>query len=496
MTTLTQLAHALSPSGAQQRGEATLTALEYDSRAVVPGALFVAVVGERFDAHDFLPDVAARGAAAVVVERADAVPAGLPYLLVENCRTALAPLACAFWDNPTQKLCLAGITGTNGKTSTMRLIDAIVRASGEVTGSIGTLGATVGDVALPHDRTTPESADLQRLFAQMLAAGARSAAMEVASHALIMGRTAGCVFDVAVFTNLTQDHLDFHKTMEAYEAAKALLFTEYQPRVAVLNADDAAGARYAKSTTARQTLTYSPSGKMPADMIPEDIQLAVDSLKFTTKTPIGDVRVRLGFGGTFQIGNVLAAIGYGIARGFSPETIAAGLAACPPVPGRFHPVQAGQDFAVLVDYAHTPDGVENVLKAARPLTPGRLITVFGCGGDRDKTKRPLMGQLAKTLSDIAIATSDNPRTEDPEKILDDILAPPLSGAGGETGGNRVFREADRRKAIALAVSMAQKGDTIVIAGKGHEDYQIIGREKFPFSDQDVAREEIEKCLSH
>jgi UDP-N-acetylmuramoyl-L-alanyl-D-glutamate--2,6-diaminopimelate ligase len=318
--------------------------------------------------------------------------------------------------------------------------------------------------------------------------------MEVSSHALAQGRTEGCKFEIALFTNLTQDHLDFHKTMEGYEAAKALLFTQYEPAYAVLNTDDPAGARYAALTTAGQTLTYSPSGDTAADIYPEDIQLAVDSLRFTAKTPRGDVPVHLGFGGTFQVGNVLAAIGYGVARGFSAETIAAGLAACPPVPGRFHPVKAGQDFAVLVDYAHTPDGLENVLEAARSLTSGRLIAVFGCGGDRDKTKRPLMGKLAMTLADIAIATSDNPRTEDPELILDDVLAtlaPPLSGAGG---GTNVLREVDRKKAIALAVKMAQKGDTIVIAGKGHENYQIIGREKFPFSDLEIAREEIEACL--
>lgn len=483
--TLTELSRALSLPEVQVVGEATLTALEYDSRTVGPGALYVAVVGERFDGHDFLNEVVQKGAAAVVVERAEAAPAGTPYLLVPSCRAALAPLACAFWDNPTHKLCLAGVTGTNGKTSTMRLMDAIARAAGEVTGTIGTLGATVGDTALPHDRTTPESVDLQRLFAQMLAAGAHSASMEVASHALVMERTAGCQFEIAAFTNLTQDHLDFHKTMEAYEAAKGMLFRDYAPKVAVLNTDDAAGARYAADNQAGRVLTYSPSGKTSADIYPVNVQLAVDSLKFTAKTPSGDVAVNLGFGGTFQVGNVLAAIGYGIARGFSPETIAAGLAACPPVPGRFHPVQAGQDFAVLVDYAHTPDGVENVLKAARPLTPGRLITVFGCGGDRDRTKRPIMGRLARELSDIAIATSDNPRTEDPERILDDVIA-------GEDG---FLREVDRRKAIALAVGMAQKGDTIVIAGKGHEDYQIIGHTKHPFSDQEVAREEIEKCLS-
>jgi len=487
MRTLSELAGVIP--GAVCQGDAALTALEYDSRTVTPGALYIAVVGERFDGHAFLAEVVARGAVAVVVERAEAVPPGVPYLLVPSCRAALAPLACAFWGNPTQALYLAGVTGTNGKTSTMRLIDAIARAAGDTTGTIGTLGATVGETALPHDRTTPEAPDLQRLFAQMLAAGARSAAMEVASHALVLGRTHGCQFDVAVFTNLTQDHLDFHKTMEAYEDAKGLLFTEYHPTVAVLNSDDPAGRRYAARTTAKRVLTYSPSGQA-ADIVPQDLEIAVDSLRFTAQTPSGPVSVRLGFGGTFQVGNVLAAIGYGVARGLSPETIAAGLAACPPVPGRFHPVQAGQDFAVLVDYAHTPDGVENVLKAARPLTPGRLIAVFGCGGDRDKTKRPKMGRLAKDLADIAIVTSDNPRTEDANAILDDILV------GMEGDGAEVHREVDRQKAIALAISLAKTGDTIVIAGKGHEDYQIIGREKFPFSDFDVAREILLTCASH
>ena len=488
MTTLAQLATTLPE--ATLVGDASLTALEYDSRAVVPGALFIALVGGRFDGHDFLAEVVAKGAAAVVVERAEAAPPGVPYLLVPSCREALAPLACAFWSNPTHALYLAGVTGTNGKTSTMRLIDAIARAAGEVTGTIGTLGATVGDQSLPGEHTTPESPDLQKLFAQMVRAGAKSAAMEVSSHALAQGRTAGCRFAVAVFTNLTQDHLDYHKTMDAYATAKALLFTQYQPIHAVLNTDDSAGVRYAALTTADQLLTYSPSGNVAADIYPEDVQLAVDSLRFTAKTPLGDVPVRLGFGGTFQIGNVLAAIGYGVARGFSPDVIAAGLAACPPVPGRFHPVKAGQNFAVLVDYAHTPDGLENVLKAARPLTPGRLIAVFGCGGDRDKTKRPIMGKLAQSLADIAVATSDNPRTEDPEQILDDVLAP----SAPKNGGTNVIREVDRKKAIALAVGLAQKGDTIVIAGKGHEDYQIIGREKFPFSDLEIAREELEKCL--
>uniref|UniRef100_UPI00286A7C3E Mur ligase family protein n=1 Tax=Armatimonas sp. TaxID=1872638 RepID=UPI00286A7C3E len=291
MMTLTTLAEKIP--GAQVFGEAVLTVLEYDSRAVEPGALFVAVVGGRFDGHDFLADVVVKGAAAVVVERAEAVPPGVPYLLVSSCREVLASLACAFWGDPTQTLYLAGVTGTNGKTSTMRLIDAVARASGEVTGTIGTLGATVGDTLLSGEHTTPESPDLQKLFTQMCQAGATSASMEVSSHALAQGRTAGCCFDVAVFTNLTQDHLDYHKTMDAYASAKALLFTQYQPTHAVINTDDSTGVRYAALTTADQLITYSPSGNVAADIYPEDVQLAVDSLRFTAKTPIGDVSVRL-----------------------------------------------------------------------------------------------------------------------------------------------------------------------------------------------------------
>ena len=482
---------------------APLSTLAYDSRHVSEGALFVAVMGERFNGHDFLRGVIAAGASALVVQENQAEKwqnAPVPCLVVPSCRAFLARLSAAFYENPTQNLYLAGVTGTNGKTTTVRMIDSIARANGDTTGTIGTLGATVAGASLPGDRTTPEAPDLQKLFRDMATAGAQSAAMEVASHALSMGRTDGCLFDVGVFTNLTQDHLDFHGTMEAYRDAKAKLFTDYAEAaqkagkrfVAVLNRDDDAGLHYLNVVPETvRVLTYGTQrlkGTLP-DITPDAVEMGVAGLGFTAQTPLGKIPVRLPFGGGFNVANALAAIGYGIARDLSAETIAEGLASCPPVPGRFEPVQAGQNFALLVDYAHTPDGLQNVLVSARPLTQGKLITVFGCGGNRDKTKRPLMGKIAHDLSDIAIVTSDNPRRENPELILDDILA-------GMTGhGAEVLREADRRTAIALAMQRAQNGDTVVIAGKGHEDYQIIGEQTFPFSDVAVAREEIQKCLT-
>jgi UDP-N-acetylmuramoyl-L-alanyl-D-glutamate--2,6-diaminopimelate ligase len=310
MKTLSELAAAI---GAVAHGSAEISSIEYNSQLVQPGSLFVAVRGEKFDGHAFLHDAVLRGAGAVVVEKTEAVPSGMAYLLVSDARAALALVAGAFYDQPTQKLYLAGITGTNGKTTTTKMIDAIARAAGDLTGTIGTLGTTVGDREIPNERTTPESADLQRLFAEMVAAGASSAAMEVASHALALNRTLGCAFDVGVFTNLTQDHLDFHQTMENYEAAKGMLFREYaasSPKnfVAVLNLDDAAGRRYASANNAKKTLTYSASGDSAADIFPINVTLAVDQIQFDAKTPLGDIAITLGFGGKFQIANALAAL--------------------------------------------------------------------------------------------------------------------------------------------------------------------------------------------
>lgn len=500
--TLSDLAEGVA--GARIAGSASggidvlVSGVEHDSREIGQGGLFVAVPGEKFDGHDFLGTAVERGAAAVVVQadHADALGSlSVPALVVPDCRKALAPLACRFWDYPTRRLYLAGVTGTNGKTTTTRMIDSIARAAGDVTGVIGTLGATVAGHDLPGERTTPEAPDLQKLFAQMIDAGATSAAMEVSSHALSSGRVDGCLFDVGVFTNLTQDHLDFHGTMEAYRDAKALLFTACADAAraagkqftAVIHAGGYGGAYYALLAPkhADRVITYSADDQTTG-VFTTRTQLAIDSIEFEVVSPVGTFPVRLNFGGAFNVENALAAVGYGLARWLAPEVIVNGLADCPPVPGRFQPVRAGQDFAVLVDYAHTPDGLENVLRSARPLTPGRLIVVFGCGGNRDRTKRPIMGRLAKELADIAVVTSDNPRKEEPEAIIDEILTGMQEGGGGAV----VRRESDRRGAIALALREARPGDTVVIAGKGHEDYQILGDQTIHFSDVEVAEEEI------
>jgi UDP-N-acetylmuramoyl-L-alanyl-D-glutamate--2,6-diaminopimelate ligase len=509
--TLNELTAALEGAVVYPRdaGDTVVTGIAFDSRRVEPGTLFIAVPGEKFDGHTFVRDVAAKGASAIILQagrEAEFADLSVPYMVVPDSRKAMAPLACAFYDNPTAKLHLVGVTGTNGKTTTALMMESIARAAGDKTAYVGTLGFGIDGKIIEGERTTPEAIDLQAFFARCVDEGVTAAAIEVASHALSLGRTDGCLFDVAVFTNLTQDHLDYHGTMDSYRDAKGILFTKYaevakaggKKFTAVTNADDPIGEYYYRNSAADRLISYGYKEEVEADVYAKNITLGVDKITYTADI-IDEVpserhhgyslAIELGFGGTFNVANSLAAVGYGVARGLEPKVIARGLRECPPVPGRFEPVQAGQSFAVLVDYAHTPDGVENVLRSARPLTKGKLISVFGCGGNRDKTKRPKMGRLAKDLSDIAIVTSDNPRKEDPQMILDDILA----GMHGD--GAIVHREADRRKAIALAVSLASEGDTIVIAGKGHETYQIIGDQTFPFDDVAVAREEIKKCFA-
>lgn len=482
---------------ASRFGDCEISGVRQDSRVIEPGDLFVAIRGQRFDGHTLIADARARGAVAAAIEtgREDTVPEGMPFIVVPSTRAWIAAWAVDVYGDPTRCLHVTGVTGTNGKTTTMRMVDAIARASGETTGTVGTLGATAAGDPFPHDRTTPEACDLQRLFALMASRGARSVAMEVASHALALGRVDGTLFDTMVFTNLTQDHLDFHGTMDAYREAKVLLFTEHAERskaagkdpVVVVNSDDAAGQSIVGRHRANRLLTYSPSGNANADLVAETIEMRADRLVFRAKTPIGDIPVTLRFGGTFQLANALAAIGAGVARGFSTETISEGLSRCPPVPGRFEPVDAGQPFSVLVDYAHTPDGLRNVLESARPLVSGNLIVVFGCGGDRDRTKRPIMGKIAQDLADRLVVTSDNPRTENPDAIVAEVLT------GIEPGNPSVCAVVDRREAIRTALSMATAGDVVVIAGKGHETYQEVGRERFPFDDRDVAREEWQRC---
>jgi UDP-N-acetylmuramoyl-L-alanyl-D-glutamate--2,6-diaminopimelate ligase len=453
------------------------------------------VVGEKRDGHDFAAQVVEAGAAALVVERE--LEVAVPQVVVPSARAAMAPFAAAFWGDPTAALKVIGVTGTNGKTTTAYLAREILEAAGIQTGLMGTVKQVVGGVEEPVERTTPEAIDLQETFRRMIDGGDRAVAMEVSSHALVLHRADRIHFDVAVFTNLTQDHLDFHADMEEYFEAKRALF-EADPGVRIVNVDDPYGRRLAEEF---ECLTFSAEGA-DADYRATDVEFDAGGAEFTVLTgrkaldisafrPInGEVRLRTGMPGHFNVANTLAAFAAAEALGVDAETAASGLAAAARVPGRFEPIDEGQGFAVLVDYAHTPDSIENVLRAARRLTAGKLISVFGAGGDRDKAKRPLMGRAGGVLSDLAVVTSDNPRSEDPEAIVAEVAA------GAREGDAELVVEVDRHAAIALALARAEPGDTVVIAGKGHEQGQEFeGGRKVPFDDREVAREELRKLGS-
>jgi UDP-N-acetylmuramoyl-L-alanyl-D-glutamate--2,6-diaminopimelate ligase len=472
--------------------------LVYDSKRAGPGALYFCVRGERSDGHDFAPDAVERGAVALVTERA--LDLAVPQVLVEDARAAMGPLAVRFWGDPSRELTVAGITGTNGKTTTAFLLRAILESAGKRTGLLGTVKRIVGGREEEVLRTTPEAVDLQATLRRMLDGGDEACAMEVSSHALAYGRTAGIDFDVKVFTNLTQDHLDFHSDMEDYFLAKRRLFFSGEmgralsPGVAAINVDDPYGARLADELAAADSLgpasaelvTFSASGRA-ADLRAADVEFDAAGTRFRCLGPGGEARVAMPLPGDFNVENALAALSAAHALGVEPARGAGALSSVERVPGRLEPVDEGQAFAVLVDYAHTPDSLENVLEAARKLTAGRLIGVFGCGGDRDREKRPLMGRIGTELSDVAVITSDNPRSEDPEAIIDQIVA-------GAEGTYHV--EPDRRSAIALALGAAQPGDTVVIAGKGHEQGQEFeGGRKVPFDDRQVAREELHRLFA-
>jgi len=449
-----------------------VTDLAYDNRAVQAGTLFFCVPGYTRDGHDFAPDAVARGASALVVERR--LRLGVPEVLVDDVRAAMAPAAARLYGDPTAALLTVGITGTNGKTTTAFLVRALLEAGGLRAGLLGTVGTIVGGRRRAAVRTTPEAIDLQRTFAEMLRAGDRAVVMEVSSHALALGRAAAIHWDVAAFTNLTQDHLDFHADMEDYFQAKRALFTQGTPRVRVVNLDDAYGRRLAAEFPDAVTVSIDdPAARLRAtelDASPSGTRFRVDHLELSVPLP-----------GRFNVLNALCAVASARALGVGDEAIAAGLLDAELAPGRFQPVDEGQPFAVLVDYAHTPDSLENVLRAARELAAGRVIVVFGAGGDRDKGKRPLMGAVAAAHADVAVVTSDNPRSEDPEEIIAAILA----GVGG-AGGVEVVP--DRRAAIARAVEVARAGDVVVIAGKGHEQGQeLAGGRRVPFDDAAVAR---------
>jgi UDP-N-acetylmuramoyl-L-alanyl-D-glutamate--2,6-diaminopimelate ligase len=461
-------------------GSVEIGDLVYDHREVGPGSLFFCVRGGRTDGHDFAAAAVEAGAVALVVER-ELPKLGVPQVVVGDVRAAMAPLAARFWGDPTAELEVVGITGTNGKTTTAFLVSEILAGAGIRCGLLGTVKQVVGGLERAAERTTPEAIDLQATFRRMLDGGDRACAMEVSSHALALHRADAIHFDVAVFTNLTQDHLDFHADMGGYFQAKRRLF-EAGPGVAVVNVDDEYGDRLASEF---ECLRVSAEG-WDADFIARDVSFDADGAAFTVVERDHETRVRTRLPGDFNVSNALAAFAAARALGVEAEEVAAGLARAPAPPGRFEPVAEGQPFTVLVDYAHTPDSLENVLRAARRLTSGRVISVFGAGGDRDRAKRPLMGRAGAELSDLAIVTSDNPRSEPPGRIVEEVAA----GAGAEEG---VEVEVDRRAAIARALAQAGPGDTVVIAGKGHEQGQELeGGRKIPFDDREVAREELRR----
>ena len=450
--------------------------LAYDARAVTPGAAFFAVRGARADGHDFAEEAVANGASVLVVERA--VEPEVPQLVVPDSRAAMATAADAFFGEPTRELEVAGVTGTNGKTTTAYLLHSILGAAGRRPGLLGTVESRIGGEVRPVVRTTPEAIDLQRTFREMLDAGDRSVALEASSHASMLHRLDRVRFDALVFTNLTQDHLDFHGTMEDYFKAKRRLFTGAAPPPAAVNVGDSWGRKLAEELehAARAPLVTFGFAE-DAEVRPDDLVLDAGGARFTA----GGISVETSLRGRFNVENVLGAVAAAILLDVDEEEIVAGVRALQGVPGRFEAVDEGQPFTVLVDYAHTPDSLDNVLRAARDIAAGRLLVVFGAGGDRDRGKRPLMGRIAAELADVVVVTSDNPRSEEPLAIIQDIL----QGAGMD-----VEIDPDRGSAIARAIGLAEAGDVVVIAGKGHEQGQEVGPEKLPFDDRAVAREAL------
>jgi len=454
-----------------------------DSRKVQPGALFFAMHGTKADGNTFILDAIKRGAVAIASEEQapGTIPAGVAWIQVREARKALATTAANFLGHPANALQLVAVTGTNGKTTTTSVVDAIVRASGAKTGLLGTIAyhTPLGDYPAPN--TTPESVDLQGFFAEIRDAGGKYAVLEASSHSLAMDRLWGCHFQAAVFTNLTREHMDFHKTFEDYFAAKKRLFEGTgagAPEVAVLNADGEFGKRLAG--LAKKTVTYGLESD--ADITTKRFQLTFDGLTFTAHTPNGKVHVVSRLVGTINVYNLLAAIGAAQALGLSNEVIENGIRNLESVSGRFQRIDLGQPFLVIVDYAHTDDALENLIRTARELNPkARIITLFGCGGEKDRTKRPVMGEVTGRLSDLTILSSDNPRSEDPLKIISDIIV------GLQKTAGKYLIEPDREKAIGMAMEEARSGDIVLLAGKGHENYQILADRTFEFDDREMAR---------
>lgn len=473
--TLQEILNGVEVTASSAAMDLAVGELRYDSRAVKPGDIFVAIRGFETDGHKYIGKAMELGAAAVVCED---IPTGdVPYVQVVSSRRALAQMAANYFGHPAKEMTMVGITGTNGKTTTTYLLKTMLESKGAKVGLIGTNQNMIGEEILPTERTTPESFELHKLFREMADAGCTHVLMEVSSHSLALDRVYGIPFAVGSFTNLTQDHLDFHGSMENYCAAKAMLFE--QSAVGVMNVDDAWG-RTILEKKACPFITYGIEHE--ADLRAEDIQLHADGVSFTCVSEEGAVPVSLGIPGEFTVYNALGALGCAKELGMSLAEAAKALHTAHGVKGRVEVVPTNTDYTVLIDYAHTPDGVENVLKAARGFTRGRVIGLFGCGGDRDRTKRPKMGAIAAELSDLCIVTSDNPRTEEPETIIEDIL----KGMKDTKTPYEVI--VNRPEAIHHALDIAQKGDTIVLMGKGHETYQEINHVKHHLDEREVVAE--------
>ena len=493
MKTLKDIISTLDAQQVQGDQNVSIQDITADSRAVKPNSLFIALDGATVDGHNYIDKAVAAGAVAVIVSKPVTVPDDVCVITVSDTRQAMMVCVPYFFDYPANRMRMVGVTGTNGKTTTTHMIRHILKAQGHKVGVIGTVHIMIGDTSYPIHNTTPDVVDLQHILYQMVQENVEYCVMEVSSHALALGRVSGVEFDTAVFTNLTQDHLDFHKTFENYLAAKCKLFEQVSAsdqvkdnKGAVINIDDSYGHRVMEKTTA-PTITYSTLGK--GTLNASDVHMSTKNSQYTVNYKGESYPVSMNTTGLFNVYNTLAAIGACLQEGISMEAIDTALKTFSSVPGRFELIEEGQDFAVVVDYAHTPDGLQNILETAKAIKENRIIIVFGCGGDRDATKRPIMGRIAAEYGDKIYVTSDNPRTEDPVQIVKDV----------EVGVKEALRDGtsyevivDRREAINHAIHDAKAGDIVIIAGKGHENYQILKNETIHFDDREEARKALKE----
>ncbi len=488
MKRLTDLINGLEANNTSVSTDIEINNIQYDSRNILPGDLFVAIKGETSDGHEFIDAAIDKGAAAVICEN-DIPGITIPSVKVSNSRKALALVSSSYYDNPGKSMKLIGITGTNGKTSTAYLLDNILQTTGYSTGLLGTIKYRAGEEEFQAKWTTPESLEMQLLLSKMREKKAWATVMEVSSHALEQNRIEGLVFETVVFTNLSQDHLDYHRSMERYADAKKRLFRQVDSQKGenVINGDDPVGFEMAKQNH-RPVLTYSmDQGK--ADVFPDSVSYSSKGVRANLNSPVGKINIQSCMVGSHNLYNIMAAVGAGISLGISRENLEAGINGSAQVPGRLESVNAGQPFPVLVDYAHTPDAMEKAITAVRPLVDGRLIVLFGCGGDRDRDKRPQMGRIGEKGADIAILTSDNPRTEDPQQIINDVL----EGISDKKGLKVII---DRKEAIHYSLEIAEENDWVLLLGKGHETYQILGTERIDFDDREIAKTFIKEKLQN